>query len=134
MLIWKQRFERIKKNGFKDLIQNMNFGKVSEYCWRLEFQARGAPHVHALIWLKERLSLEKISQNFFAKIPPISTPKLFEFVTSNMIHKCKLIRCKKGDEASACKYGFPKQTCNNIHIDGDSNLVLPRNDNEKRVV
>ena len=134
MLIWKQRFKEIKKNGFNFLIKNMNFGEVTNYCWRLEFQARGAPHVHALIWLKDRLTLENVSQNFFASLPPSITPKLSELVSSNMIHECKLVRCKKGDETAACKYGFPKQACNNIHIDENGNIVLPRNDNEKRVV
>ena len=64
MTLWKERFEDIKSNGFNDLIRNMNFGEVAEYCWRLEFQARGAPHVHALIWLKNRLSLDTIENNF----------------------------------------------------------------------
>ena len=135
MAIWKERFEDIKKKGFNDLINNMNFGEVAEYCWRLEFQARGAPHVHALIWLKSRLTLEKINDNFFAHIPSRSIlPKLNQLVTSSMIHGCTLARCQKGIENAACKYGFPKPSCESIHINADGCLVLPRTDNECRVV
>ena len=97
MAIWKERFEDIKNKGFNDLINNMNFGEVAEYCWRLEFQARGAPHVHALIWLKSRLFLENINNNFFAHIPSrLLLPKLYQLITSSMIHVCTLARCQKG--------------------------------------
>ena len=134
MIIWKKRFEDIKKKGFNDLIKNMNFGEVREFCWRLEFQARGAPHVHALLWLKDRLSIDQISGNFFASIPPPSTPKLYGLVTTNMIHECSLARCKKGIETASCRYGFPKSPCDNIHLDIDGNIILPRNANESRIV
>ena len=76
LLIWNNRFFNIKNNGFQMLIENMNFGKVAHYCWRLEFQERGAPHVHALIWVEDRLSLEQIGKSFFANIPDDRTPIL----------------------------------------------------------
>lgn len=56
--IWNERFASAKRSGFSPLISAMGFGKVSHYIWRLEFQARGAPHVHALIWLEEELTFE----------------------------------------------------------------------------
>ena len=69
MIIWCNRFFDIKAKGFQSLIDGMYLGKVLHYTWRLEFQARGAPHVHALVWLEKRLSLEHISKTFFASIP-----------------------------------------------------------------
>ena len=134
MLIWKRRFDEIRKNRFNDLINNMGFGEVSDYCWRLEFQARGAPHVHALIWLKNRMTLDQISKKFYASLPPLSANRLLNLVSTTMIHKCTLSRCKKGIETASCRYGYPKSPCDNIHIDTNGNLVLPRNDNETRVV
>ena len=135
MWIWKQRFNEFKCDGFKDLIKKMGFGEVEEYCWRLEFQARGAPYVHALIWLRYRLTLNIISRHFFARIPDEKfCPKLHKLVTSSMIHGCTLARCKKGVETAACKYGFPKPSCKEIHVDNDGNLVIPRDDNECRVI
>lgn len=134
MMIWHNRFSEIKKNSFGDLIKNMNFGNVSNYCWRLEFQARGAPHVHALIWLEKRLSLDTISKNFFARLPNKEIPRLHDLVTNNMIHTCLVSRCKGGIESASCKYGFPKSSCQNVHVNNEGNLIIPRNDNESRVV
>lgn len=53
MMIYYNRFSEIKKKNFGDLIKNINFSNVSNYCWRLELQARGAPHVCTLIWLEK---------------------------------------------------------------------------------
>ena len=69
MEIWKKRFLAIKKNGFQDLLSGMNLGVPIHYTWRLEFQARGAPHVHSLIWLEEPLDITKINKTFFAQMP-----------------------------------------------------------------
>lgn len=134
MMIWKNRFYDAKGTNFKEMISNMNFGVATNYCWRLEFQARGAPHVHALIWLENRLSLETISYNFFAHLPGKYIPRLHHLVTTNMIHTCLTSRCKGGIETANCKYGFPKATSASTHINSDGNLVLPRKDDEKRVV
>ena len=60
MHIWNKHFARSSERAFKTLCQNMQLGEAVHYMWRLEFQARGAPHVHALIWLSKRLSLEKV--------------------------------------------------------------------------
>ena len=42
-------FSLMKNNFFKG--SNMNYG-VSSYFYRVEFQQRGAPHIHSLLWLK----------------------------------------------------------------------------------
>ena len=28
------------------------FGKVADYVYRIEYQSRGAPHVHAILWIE----------------------------------------------------------------------------------
>ena len=44
---------------FDELIKNMGiFGKSIAYRWKLEFQKRGLPHVHGLVWLAKE---DKIS-------------------------------------------------------------------------
>ena len=50
MMIWRSRFLDIKSNDFSPLITALGFGHATHFSWRLEFQARGAPHVHALVW------------------------------------------------------------------------------------
>lgn len=100
----------------------------------MEIGARGAPHVHVLLWLNERLSLEKISNNFYAHIPDNITPRLFNLVTNNMMHSCVVSGCKGIIPSASCKYGFPKRACNEIHVDSNGMIILPRNDDESRVI
>ena len=41
---------------FQKLIRSKKtpiFGEVADYFWRIEYQARGAPHVHCLLWIKD---------------------------------------------------------------------------------
>lgn len=59
MMIWSEKISELISDGFKDLAILMNLGLLTNYCWRLEFQARDAPHIHALLWLNERLSWKK---------------------------------------------------------------------------
>ena len=134
MYIWHNRFYDIKANGFNDLIKSMGFGNVLHFTWRLEFQARGAPHVHALIWLSSRLSLNHIEKCLFATMPCGETPKLKELVEGPMVHTCNLNRCKKGIPNSRCKYGFPKQECSSIRVSDEGELFLPRTHDDANIV
>ena len=34
-------------------------GKVKDYFYRVEFQQRGSPHIHMLVWIENALILEK---------------------------------------------------------------------------
>ena len=38
------------------------FGHVQDYVYRIEYQARGAPHVHAILWIADAPILGKKSQ------------------------------------------------------------------------
>ena len=108
LMVWRSRFKDVKKKNFNLLTTAMGFGPVKHYCWRLEFQARGAPHVHALLWLETPLSIETISGIMFGNIPPPCSPDLRSLVVSNMTHTCNIWRCKRGDESQNCRYGFPQ--------------------------
>ena len=59
--------------------------KLSIFCERLEFQARGAPHNHVLLWLKEPLGLEAIDQIMNGCLPDRSNRDLFELVSKKKI-------------------------------------------------
>ena len=47
-----------------DLFFKLMLGKIKDYFYRVEFQARGAPHVHFLFWIEEapRLSTHSNEQ------------------------------------------------------------------------
>ena len=134
MTIWKNRFSDCKAKKFQNLITAMGFGRVSHYVWRLEFQARGAPHVHALIWLSSRLKLDTIAKSMFAVRPPSHSHLLSSLVIGPMIHECSVGRCKKGDPTLKCKYGFPKPSCASPYITETGELYLPRGATEQWIV
>ena len=98
-------------------MQALGFGPVKHFVWRLEFQVRGAPHVHALIWLANRIPLCQLEKIMFATKPSSQdSSKLFQLVTGLMVHSCSLQRCKRGDPNARCRYGFLKAPCRDIHV------------------
>ena len=63
------------------------FGNVSCHMYSVEWQQRGLPHTHILLWLTEKLRADQIDQVISAEIPSIQEdPELFEIVRKNMIH------------------------------------------------
>ncbi|GFQ73624.1 helitron_like_N domain-containing protein [Trichonephila clavata] len=53
----------------------------------LQWQKRGLPHAHILVWLKDRIRPEEIDQIISAEIPdPLIDQELFDIVTKHMIH------------------------------------------------
>lgn len=134
LMVWRSRFHDVKEHDFSFLTTALGFGTVKHHCWRLEFQARGAPHVHALLWLDSPLSLETISAVMSANIPPDSAPALRSMVIGNMTHNCNLWRCKRGDPSQNCRYGFPQQVCATTHITDSGSVALPRSDRDRWIV
>ena len=135
MLIWETHFKQLTQNGFNDITNKMGVGDTVHYVWRLEFQARGAPHVHALIWLKRPISINNVSRYFSAEIPPAYCTKLRKIVSENMIHTCNIARCKHGDPNAPCKYGFPKPCQAQTFFDTTTgNVVYERSTNDLNVV
>ena len=134
MLIWKARFLDAKEQGFNKLIRSLGLGSVAHFMWRLEFQARGAPHVHALIWLADRLPLTTIERSLFGCTPHADFPKLHELVTLTMVHECNLARCKHGDPSQPCRYGFPKPVATSAYVSDTGAIILPRSAPDQRIV
>lgn len=63
------------------------FGEVKCFMYSIEWQKRGLPHCHLLIWLKERLLTSKIDDIINAELPDSNEdPVLFEIVSKHMIH------------------------------------------------
>ena len=102
--------------------------------WRLEFQARGAPHVHALIWLDRALPLAAVGNCIFATVPSPLMPVLRHHVLTHMTHTCNLARCKKGIAEAPCRYGFPKNPSDTVHYDDHGILCFPRSEGDSNIV
>ncbi|CAB3227232.1 unnamed protein product [Arctia plantaginis] len=87
-----------------------------------QWQKRGLPHAHILVWLKDRIRPEEIDQIISAKIPdPVSDQELFDIVTKHMIHgPCGAFNMTSPCmENGKCKKKFPKPHTNDTITDID---------------
>ena len=74
----------------KDLRQRDVLGKVFAYVYTVEFQKRGLPHAHLILFLADGdkpLTPEDVDQLVYAEIPdPHLQPEYHDTVKRNMIH------------------------------------------------
>ena len=100
------------KSIMNDILEGQIFGKVQAYVWRVEWQARGLPHVHLLIILDNPLlSARHIDAFVSAEVPdPDTQPELHQLVQDFMMHTpCDCdpkAGCREG--GNPCKRHFPK--------------------------
>ena len=63
------------------------FGETRCWMYSVEWQKRGLPHAHILIWLVHKITTDVIDDVISAEIPdPLTDPDLHKIVTKNMIH------------------------------------------------
>ncbi|XP_036332234.1 uncharacterized protein LOC118743575 [Rhagoletis pomonella] len=79
------------KQKFKALMDFINkhhvFGETRCWMYSIEWQKRGLPHAHILVWLINKITPDQIDQIISAEIPYKAIDlDLFEVVTKNMIH------------------------------------------------
>ena len=108
------------------LIKGAVLGEVTHSFWKKEYQSRGAPHYHVLLWVKdapvigvdpEHLVAAWIDKRISCHIPyEKSSPELHRLVTKYQLHKCSnYCRCKKkygNAYVIHCKFGFPREVVN----------------------
>jgi hypothetical protein len=84
--VFHQKLKELKEEILKKRI----FGKCLAYTYVIEFQKRGLPHVHMLIFLNKEDKLfntDKIDEIVSAEIPDkLQYPQLYELVKKFMIH------------------------------------------------
>ena len=100
-------------------------GKVSHFYWKKEYQSRGAPHYHALVWIEDapvigvdppEKVLAWIDDRISCQIPDDQlSPELHQLVTRFQLHKCsnyckRRRRCGK-TFITRCRFGFPRPAC-----------------------
>jgi Helitron helicase-like domain at N-terminus len=99
----------------RDIVEDAIFGEVLGFCWRVEWQFRGWPHVHCMIILRHKImSPHQVDGLVSAEIPdPVMFPELHQMVCQFMIHGpfCgdarPTARCRQKD-AHVCRWRFPK--------------------------
>lgn len=82
------RVFRQKLLKLMDLITKSElFGEVRCHMLSIEWQKRGLPHSHILIWLKDKIRPTQMDAVISAEIPdPVGDPVLHKIISRNMIH------------------------------------------------
>lgn len=118
---------RVFKQKLKSLMSFITklhvFGPTRCWMYSVEWQKRGLPHAHILVWLIDKIRPEEIDSIISAEIPDRSTDHLlFDIVTTNMIHgPCgDLNRSSPCMADGKCIKSFPKNFNNETitNVDG----------------
>nr|XP_029145225.1 uncharacterized protein LOC112718243 [Arachis hypogaea] len=123
----------------KDVRANKVFGRVAAVVYTIEFQKRGLPHAHILLFLHKDdkfPTAEDIDKIISAEIPDKKIdPEYFDAVEKHMMHgPCGVARkdspCM---ENSKCIRHFPKKFVENTTIDDDGYPVYRRREDGKTI-
>ncbi len=101
-LFFMQKYRKVK-----DLLWGRKsvFGRVTDHWQRIEFQNRGALHVHMLIWVGRE---EDRHGKILATVPRSDDEKaLRAMVLKYQVHSCREGRCYKHGKPKLCKSGYP---------------------------
>ena len=138
------------------LIKGEVLGEVSHFYWKKEYQCRGAPHYHALVWISGAPVAGKdsdkdvtsfIDKRITCHIPDKDkNPDLHQLVTRYQLHKCSAYckrrrKCGPNTFITTCKFGFPRPESESVVLHDASNALksrkriydLKRSENEVRV-
>lgn len=118
-------YENKSKAFFNKILLNKNgpFGEVIHYFYRIEYQQRGAPHIHGILWIKDCPTygqdpdaevLKWIEKHITCRLPdPELEPELYQKVKKYQVHhdnsSCqRLVNGINKKKAIICRYGFPR--------------------------
>ena len=95
------------------IVKGQVLGQVDNYYWKKEYQARGAPHYHVVLWIRGApiigesdpdAVLDWINERITCHIPDKeNNPELHNMVTRYQMHKCSnYCRRKKKKGKNLC--------------------------------
>jgi hypothetical protein len=106
---------RVFKMRKDDLMAKIKGGMLGEYVGEIgvvEFQKRGLPHLHVVIFLAETIQPDYWDTYVCAEIPdPVADPQLFDTITKCNLHACGRGRCGAeigNEDPSNCAVFYPK--------------------------
>ena len=137
------------------ILKGHALGSVTHYFYKKEYQARGAPHYHIVVWIEGAPCIGKdpsqkvmswIQERITCRIPEVSTnPELHRLVTKYQRHKCSNYCKRRKKYFSAfvmrCRFAFPREAIESGELKAvDEALkskkkiyLLPRSENETRI-
>ena len=99
------------------IVKGKILGNVAHFFLKKEYQGRGAPHYHVILWIEDAPVigidapedvLKWIKSRMTCKIPE---EKLYQLVTKYQLQNSKR-KCKYGAVyITKCKIGFPREVC-----------------------
>ena len=101
----------------------MIFGKPQAWLYSIEWQKRGLPHCHLLLWLSAEHRIDKIDDVICVEIAdPSVDPELHQIVMSNMVHgPCGCINPNSHCmQDGRCSKKYPKQYISEAQLGADS--------------
>ena len=113
-------FDKRVEALYRDLILSpaQPLGKVVDYFYRVEFQHRGSPHIHCLLWVEgapifeeddDRTICDFVNKYISAQLPdPVTQPDLYQKVTEVQMHSKNHTRTCFRSASSGCRFGFPQ--------------------------
>lgn len=80
-------FKQKLKSMMDLIVKHEVYGPIRCWMYSIEWQKRGLPHAHILIWCVDKIQPNDIDNIICAEIPDSTIdPELFEIVTKNMVH------------------------------------------------
>ena len=107
---------RVENFFSKYLLSSANpIGVITDYVIKIEFQMRGSPHAHCLVWVKNAPKIDKntdgevcafIDRYITGMLPPEQVPtKQDREIMLKLQHHSHSDYCRRGKK---CRFGFPK--------------------------
>ncbi|KAJ0760860.1 putative DNA helicase [Helianthus annuus] len=133
-------FQMKVEEFIKFLKSNKTFGTVAADLYTIEFQKRGLPHCHTLLWVTPPYKIREptdVDKYITAEIPdPSVEPTLHKIVTECMMHgPCGLPNANAPCMCDGkCSKSFPKPYENNTRFDKDGYVHYKRLANGQRIV
>jgi len=114
---------KAKLNALIKDITNGVLGDINAYCYTIEFQKRGLPHAHIIVFLKPHAKLKTPAEidSLLSSEFPEDNPELLELIKKLMVHG----PCAGNIRAPCmvdekCSKGFPKPFREETTISEDS--------------
>ena len=110
-----RHFDRQVQLLFKFLKDDVEpLGPLVDYFYRVEFQQRGSPHIHCLLWIKHSPKIDNdvedviefIDKYISCSKPTMESNEEMSALVANQMHRHSHT-CRKGRKFQ-CRFGFPK--------------------------